>query len=116
MLALTSVCAMWLAIQAGLSTLMAQQQAATGQFSQTAAQAALASLWVAPALPLLTVSFLFGASYALSYTPLTALVATEAMDSNTRAKGLALSTIIVNAMLFLNQFAGPIALQNITWV
>ena len=61
-------------------------------------------------------SFLFGATYALCYTPLTALVASEAMDSNTRAKGLALSTVIVNAMLFLNQFAGPIALGNITSV
>jgi hypothetical protein len=59
---------------------------------------------------------MFGVCYALCYTPLTALVATEAMDSNTRAKGLALSTILVNAMLFLNQFAGPIALANITCV
>ena len=57
---------------------------------------------------------MFGVFYALNYTPLTALVAAEAMDSYTRAKGMALSGILVNAMLFLNQFAGPIALQNIT--
>ena len=56
---------------------------------------------------------MFGVCYALSYTPLTALVASEAMNSHTRAKGLALSTILVNAMLFLNQFAGPIALGNV---
>lgn len=56
---------------------------------------------------------MFGVTYGLCYTPLTALVASEAMNSNTRAKGLALSTIIVNGMLFLNQFAGPIALGNV---
>ncbi|GFZ51177.1 hypothetical protein JCM24511_08935 [Saitozyma sp. JCM 24511] len=98
-----SACAVWLAIQAALSTVMAKQQAETGTFSQSVAKGALASF------------FMFGVCYALCYTPLTALVATEAMDSNTRAKGLALSTILVNAMLFLNQFAGPIALANITY-
>jgi hypothetical protein len=56
---------------------------------------------------------MFGVFYALNYTPLTALVASEAMDSYTRAKGLAMSGILVNLMLFINQYAGPIALQNL---
>ena len=56
---------------------------------------------------------MFSVSYNLSYTPLTALVASEAMDNLTRAKGLALLSIVINAMPFLNHFAGPIALLNI---
>jgi hypothetical protein len=39
-----SACAVWLAIQAALSTVMAKQQAETGTFSQSVAKGALASL------------------------------------------------------------------------
>ena len=51
-------------------------------------------------------SFLFAVFYSLSYTPLTALVATEAMDSNTRAKGMAISGIVVNIMGFVSSMTG----------
>jgi hypothetical protein len=40
-------------------------------------------------------------------------VVTEALETTIRAKGLAASGIVVSAMGFINQFAGPIALGDI---
>lgn len=51
--------------------------------------------------------------YQFAYTPLQATVVVEALDTTTRAKGLALGGIITGAMGFLNQFAGPLALDSI---
>jgi hypothetical protein len=48
-----------------------------------------------------------------TYTPLQAVVPSEALETTTRAKGLALSGVIANGMGFINQFCGPIALGNI---
>ncbi|KAK6076322.1 hypothetical protein SCUP515_05485 [Seiridium cupressi] len=42
-----------------------------------------------------------------------AVVVTEALETTTRAKGLAASGVIASAMGFINQFAGPIALGDI---
>ncbi len=57
--------------------------------------------------------FLFNIIFSFTYTPLQGVVATEALETTTRAKGLAASGVLVNAMGFINQFAGPIALGNI---
>lgn len=57
--------------------------------------------------------FLFNIVYSFVYTPLQGIIPAEALDTNLRAKGLAASGMIVGVFGFINQFAGPIALQNI---
>lgn len=57
--------------------------------------------------------FLFNIIFSFTYTPLQGVIPTEALETTTRAKGLAFSSVIVYAMGFINQFAGPIALGNI---
>lgn len=59
--------------------------------------------------------FLFGFVYSLAYTPLQALYPAECLDYNTRAKGMAFYAFAVSCASFVNTYAGPIALQNITW-
>ncbi len=51
--------------------------------------------------------------FSFTYTPLQGVIPAEALETTMRAKGLALSGIIVSAIGFINQFAGPIALRNI---
>jgi hypothetical protein len=92
------VCAVMLAINSGLSA------AINGQGSNiitSYAQGGLAAY------------FLFNIVFSFTYTPLQAVVVTEALETTIRAKGLAASGVIVSAMGFINQFAGPIALFNI---
>lgn len=57
--------------------------------------------------------FIFNIIFSFTYTPLQAVIPTEALETTTRAKGLAASAFIVNLLGFLNLFAGPIALGNI---
>jgi len=59
--------------------------------------------------------FLFGFVYSLAYTPLQALYPAEVLDYNTRAKGMAMYALGTSCASFVNQYAGPIALQKITW-
>jgi hypothetical protein len=91
-------CACLLAINAGLSVRLNQD---LKHIPLSIAQAALAAY------------FLFNVLFSFTYTPLQAAVPTEALETTMRAKGLAASGIIVNAIGFINQFAGPIALGNI---
>ncbi|ETS72989.1 hypothetical protein PFICI_15381 [Pestalotiopsis fici W106-1] len=94
----TFVCAVMLAINSGLSAAINEQ----GENIITSyAQGGLAAY------------FLFNIIFSFTYTPLQAVVVTEALETTIRAKGLAASGVIVSAMGFINQFAGPIALQNI---
>jgi len=93
-------CACLLAINAGLSSLLAKQTAAHS-ITKSVAQGALAAY------------FLFNVLFSFTYTPLQAVVPTEALETTMRAKGLAASGVIVSAVGFINQFAGPIALGNI---
>ncbi|WWD22920.1 hypothetical protein CI109_107415 [Kwoniella shandongensis] len=101
----TLICAVTLAINAGLSADLDKQvarQKLTGQaISQAVAQGALAAY------------FMFNIIFSFTYTPLQGVIPSEALETTMRAKGLAASGIIVNAMGFINQFAGPIALGNI---
>ena len=91
-------CAGWLAVNAGLQGRLAEQNhpAPPG-----VAKGALATY------------LLFNFTFMFSYTPLQAVLPSEALETSLRAKGLGLSAIVSGAMGFLNQFAGPIALQNI---
>jgi len=58
-------------------------------------------------------NFLYGAVYSFSYTPLQGVYPTENLETTARAKGMALSGVMVNLINFINTYAGPIALQNI---
>ncbi|KAI0163814.1 general substrate transporter [Pestalotiopsis sp. NC0098] len=94
----TFACAVMLAINSGLSAAINEQG---DNIITSYAQGGLAAY------------FLFNIFFSFTYTPLQAVVVTEALETTIRAKGLAASGIIVSAMGFINQFAGPIALQNI---
>ncbi|WVF68283.1 hypothetical protein IAT40_003048 [Kwoniella sp. CBS 6097] len=94
----TFVCACTLAVNSGLSATLAKQGANVGK---GIAQGALAAY------------FLFNIIFSFTYTPLQGVIPAEALETTMRAKGLAASGIIVNAISFINQFAGPIALGNI---
>jgi MFS family permease len=97
----TLTCAAALAVNAGLSAMIKKEQDAGDSINIPYAQGALASY------------FLFNVIFSFTYTPLQGVIPTEALETTTRAKGLAASGVIVSAIGFINQFAGPIALQNI---
>ncbi|KAM7216126.1 General substrate transporter [Rhypophila decipiens] len=100
----TFACAVTLAINSGLTAALEKQgfgQEGVVVTDMSYAKGALA--WY----------FLFNIVFSFTYTPLQGVIPTEALETTTRAKGLALSGFIVNAMGFINQFAGPIALKNI---
>lgn len=59
--------------------------------------------------------FLFGAVYSFGITPLQALYPVEVLSFEMRAKGMAFSSLAVNAGGMLNQFAWPVALDDIGW-
>lgn len=96
----TFMCAVALATNSGLSAVL-DQQSARGEINLSYGQGALASY------------FLFNIIFSFTYTPLQGAIPTEALETTTRAKGLALSAFIVNGMGFINLFAGPIALERI---
>ncbi|KAL7416185.1 hypothetical protein BDY24DRAFT_413086 [Mrakia frigida] len=60
-----------------------------------------------------TFFFLFKVVFSFSYTPLQGAYPAECLESTARAKGMGISGFIVSGIGFINQFAGPIALQNI---
>lgn len=59
--------------------------------------------------------FIFGAVYSFGLTPLQALYPVEVLSFEMRAKGMAFSSLAVNAGGLLNQFAWPVSLANIGW-
>ncbi|KAH8728133.1 general substrate transporter [Phaeosphaeriaceae sp. PMI808] len=59
--------------------------------------------------------FLFNAVYAFGITPLQALFPVEVLSFEMRAKGMAFSNFSLTTAMLINQFAYPIALQNIQW-
>ena len=59
--------------------------------------------------------FLFGASFSFGITPLQALYPVEVLSFEQRAKGMAFSTLVVNAAGLLNSYAWPISLARIGW-
>ena len=81
----TLIMAVFLAINAGLSAELAKQIDKTGSIDEKVGQGALAAY------------FLFGIAFCATYTPLQAVVPAEAMESTIRAKGLALSGLIISA-------------------
>ncbi|KAG9695772.1 putative sugar transporter, partial [Aureobasidium melanogenum] len=59
--------------------------------------------------------FMFGAVFSFCITPLQALYPVEVLSFEMRAKGMAFSSLAVNAGGLLNQFAWPVSLKNIGW-
>ena len=59
--------------------------------------------------------YIFGVIYSIGFTPLQALYPVEVLSFEMRAKGMAFSSLAVNAAGLLNQFAWPVALQVISW-
>ncbi|KAI1334096.1 lactose permease [Xylariaceae sp. FL0016] len=94
----TLACALALALNSGLSAALDAQG---DNIQDSYAKGALASY------------FLFNIIFSFTYTPLQGVIPTEALETTQRAKGLATSGMIVNAIGFINQFCGPIALGNI---
>jgi hypothetical protein len=91
-------CACLLAINSGLSAVLAKQGDVV---DLGVARGALAAY------------FLFNVLFSFTYTPLQGVIPAEALETTMRAKGLAASGIIVNAIGFINQFAGPVGLGNL---
>ncbi|KAJ5553879.1 hypothetical protein N7513_003838 [Penicillium frequentans] len=94
----TLACAITMAINAAISLPIAN----TGSISHTKGQAALAFY------------YLFNVVFSFTYTPLQGVVPAEALETTTRAKGLALSGFMVSSISFISQFASPIGLGNIS--
>ncbi|KAJ5664377.1 hypothetical protein N7507_005108 [Penicillium longicatenatum] len=94
----TLACAITMAINAAISLPIAS----TGSISATKGQAALAFY------------YLFNVVFSFTYTPLQGVVPAEALETTTRAKGLALSGFMVSSISFISQFASPIGLGNIS--
>lgn len=59
--------------------------------------------------------FIFGAVYSFGITPLQALYPVEVLSFEMRAKGMAFSSLAVNAGSMLNQYAWPVSLKAIGW-
>ncbi|KAL5341983.1 general substrate transporter [Aspergillus crustosus] len=98
----TLACAFCMAINAGVSQPMIPQRDSPEGVDATLGRTALAFY------------YLFNVIFSFTYTPLQGVVPAEALETTTRAKGLALSGFLVSATSFISQFASPIALQNIS--
>lgn len=95
---MTGCCVVWIGM-----TIATSRLAASNDTDKAAGQAALAMI------------FLFGASFSIGITPLQALYPVEVLSYEMRAKGMAFSSLAVNAGGLLNQFAWPISLAKIGW-
>ncbi|CRG88476.1 Lactose permease [Talaromyces islandicus] len=98
----TLACALTMAINAGVSEPLISEKANTGTINKTFGQVALAFY------------YLFNVVFSFTYTPLQGVIPAEALETTTRAKGLALSGFMVNCIGFISQFASPIGLKNIS--
>ncbi|KAH0290444.1 general substrate transporter [Aureobasidium namibiae CBS 147.97] len=92
---------------AGCAVVWVGMTTASGLFNETqdasAAKATVAMI------------FMFGAIFSFCLTPLQALYPVEVLSFEMRAKGMAFSSLAVNAGGLLNQFAWPVSLKNIGW-
>ena len=96
----TFVCACCLAVNAGLSGLLAKE----GDSPKLSVERGALAFY-----------FFFNIIFSFTYTPLQGVIPVEALETTMRAKGLAASGVIVSAVGFINQFAGPVALDNLKY-
>ncbi|GES66735.1 general substrate transporter [Aspergillus terreus] len=92
-------CVVWIAVLAASS----QVRNANGDLNDAASKATLAFI------------FIFGGVFSFCITPLQALYPVEVLSYEMRAKGMAFSSLAVNAAGLLNQFAWPVSLDDIGW-
>jgi sugar porter (SP) family MFS transporter len=59
--------------------------------------------------------YMFGATFAFGFTPIQALYATEVSSNELRAKSMGLANFVSSVSGFVNQFAAPVALSNISY-
>ncbi|KAL4762813.1 putative MFS lactose permease [Aspergillus foveolatus] len=95
-------CAICMAVNAGVSQPLIPQRNAGETLDPTLGRTALAFY------------YLFQVVFSFTYTPLQGVVPAEALETTTRAKGLALSGFLVSGTSFISQYASPIALGNIS--
>ncbi|RDW86049.1 putative MFS lactose permease [Aspergillus mulundensis] len=95
-------CAVCMAINAGVSQPLIPERDAGLPLDRTLGQTALAFY------------YLFQLVFSFTYTPLQGVVPAEALETTTRAKGLALSGFLVSGTSFISQYASPIALGDIS--
>lgn len=91
-----------MAVNAGVSQPLIPQRNAGETLDPTLGRTALAFY------------YLFQVVFSFTYTPLQGVVPAEALETTTRAKGLALSGFLVSGTSFISQYASPIALGNIS--
>lgn len=70
---------------------------------------------VGAARAILALIFIFHIVFSLGLTSLVILYPLEVLSFEMRAKGFALSALVVNAAGLVNQFAWPVALASISW-
>lgn len=104
----TGCCVVWLGMTIASSEVIKSQVGVDDEglpiFTNAAAsQAALAMI------------FIFGAVFSVGITPLQALYPVEVLSFEIRAKGMAFSSLAVNAAGLLNQFAWPVSMEKINW-
>jgi len=99
----TFICAIFLAINGGLSALWAKQSREHGAGDLSVGRGAVAAY------------FFFNIVYSFAYTPLQALYPVECLQTTTRAKGMAMYGVFVSLVSFINTFATPIGLKNIQY-
>jgi len=88
----TFACACALAVNSGLSAALDNQGE---NIIKSYAEGALAAY------------FLFNVIFSFTYTPLQGVIPSEALETTIRAKGLALSSFIVNAVSFISKLKSP---------
>lgn len=99
---------MLVVVNALLSLCWVAVTASTGVFSKDPNNSAAAKTAVG-------FVFIFDIVYSVGWTPLQALYPVEVLSFEMRAKGMAFSSLAVNAGGLLNQFAIPVALERIEW-
>jgi MFS family permease len=104
----TGCCVVWLGMTIASSQLAASEIGIDSNgdpiFSNDAASKAT-----------LAMIFIFGSIYSVGITPLQALYPVEVLSFEMRAKGMAFSSLAVNAAGLLNQFAWPVSMEKIGW-
>ncbi|CAN6633806.1 high-affinity glucose transporter Hxt2p [Trichomonascus vanleenenianus] len=96
---------MFLSSTLGMSVCMAIVAATTATFQKTGSHAASSAS--------IAFIFIFGIVYAICFTSLTPIYPSEVSNTKLRARSMMLHQIVGGCASFVNQYAAPIAMQNI---
>ncbi|BFZ65202.1 hypothetical protein YB2330_006365 [Saitoella coloradoensis] len=59
--------------------------------------------------------YLFGVVFAFGFTPMQVTYPAECLTSEMRAKGMSLNLLVLGTAGFVNNYAAPVAMANLTW-